>query len=43
MKALNEEFSTIMLSGKGSQAMWDQAPALNAVGIETNKVKKPKS
>ena len=38
MEAMNEKFSSIMLSGKGSAAMWDQVPVLNANGIETNKV-----
>ncbi len=40
MNAMNEEFSSLMLSGRGSEAMWEQTPILNAVGIETNKVPK---
>jgi hypothetical protein len=38
MGKLNEEFSSVMLSGQGSSAQWQQMPILNAAGVETNKV-----
>ena len=39
MSQMMEHFSTVMLSGAGSTAQWKEMAALNANGVDTNKVK----